>query len=375
MSEKRSFGVSAGETPEFLKLPENREKADAFIQLSDMLVGFSGKAKITNRLFHAMFPSGLGREDRVVRIKLLQQVLKKNPDVVLRTSQDFGMHSTVSVPELYGVDHERRLAVQQGSDQAHRDTAHGSTDPVGVSKEVSAEDIGFIRLSDVLEGFSGKAKITKRMWRTLFPEGVSESDRASRMTSLRAVLEKRPDAVLKGSSIAELNTGDVRHSSLEADDEGTRLFLTDLGELPEPQEKLSSNREEYSRYDDAERKTQILSGSAAEDDIAFGPAGEMLENVEDAPLPTTLQGASERVRRLFFGGRVRRFRAETGEDPPFDINMAQNPFPKKKEESGPRSIEKVPDEEASHILDEKELRAAIAASSGKKTAKPSMKRA
>lgn len=373
MSEARSFTVSTGETPEFLKLPENREKADGFIQLSDMLVGFSGKAKITNRLFHAMFPSGLGREDRVVRIKLLQQVLKKNPDVVLRTSQDFDMHSTVSVPELHGVDHERRLAVQQGSDQAHRDTAHGSTDPVGVSKEVSAEDIGFIRLSDVLEGFSGKAKITKRMWRTLFPEGVSESDRASRMTSLRAVLEKRPDAVLKGSSIAELNTGDVRHSSLQADDEGTRLFLTDLGELPEPQEKLSSNREESSRYDDAESKTQILSGSAAEDDIAFGPAGEMLENVEDAPLPTTLQGASERARTRLLGGRVRTFRSETGvPDEPFDIAKAQNPFPRRKEKSGP--IEIVPDEEASNVMDRKVLLASMAAAS-RKTSKSSTKRA
>ncbi len=79
MSEARSFTVSTGETPEFLK-PSKPEKEPGFIRLADVIEGFTGKAKISQALWNEMFPPGIDTKNRLFRLSKIKDALKEYPD-------------------------------------------------------------------------------------------------------------------------------------------------------------------------------------------------------------------------------------------------------------------------------------------------------
>ncbi len=119
MSEKRSLNFSTGETPEFLK-SSKLEKEPGFIRLADVIEGFSGRAKITEQMWRAMFPERIALKNKLFRIGVLKRVIERDPNIILKTSKDLALNSVVSVPELHGVDNERRIRQAEQDEEVTR---------------------------------------------------------------------------------------------------------------------------------------------------------------------------------------------------------------------------------------------------------------
>ncbi len=52
---------------------------------------------------------------------------------------------------------------------------------------------GFIRLADVIEGFTGKAKISQALWNEMFPSGIDTRNRLFRLSKIKDALKEYPD--------------------------------------------------------------------------------------------------------------------------------------------------------------------------------------
>lgn len=255
---------------------------------------------------------------------------------------------------------------------------------------------GFVQLSDVIEGFSGTAKMSRDIWRAMFPQGMDVKERVARVKKMKEVLKERPDAIfedvsdllLLGIPVSESDIhfkknekpfspssslAPARASALEGDLDPTRAIssLRDLDENPTYKALMASKRARSGtqvKVSDSDLEIPVEEDLAGVlDDGASIPVEESLEESDD----DKLLKARDEARQGYLAGRLR---ADTPIDErPFDLATAKSPFSSEKQVLGSELAGNVPPAEASQILDRSVLQAALRASSGR-AAKSSGKR-